>query len=104
MEVVVAMGLGGWALLIVGAVVIGVVTQLAGRARFSYEWVATAIGAAIGGLVASEFVVGWRTFEPVTDGLALVPAALGGIVLGAVVAVVARFGFGDAYSDRPMSA
>jgi hypothetical protein len=104
MEFAVAIGLGGWALLIVGALVIGVAGQFMGRAHTTYEWIATAIGAFVAGLVASEFVVALRTFEPVWDGLALAPALIAGIVVGAVVAVAARFVVSDTYDQRPMSA
>ena len=91
MEFTIALGLGGWLALIVGAIVIGVVAQYIGDAHFGYEWVLTAIGAFIGGLVLSEFFVDLRSFEPVWDGLALIPAAIGGVVLGGVVAGVTRY-------------
>ena len=104
MEFAVAIGLGGWALLIGGAIVIGVATQFIGRAHAGYEWIATAVGALVGGLVASEFVVAWRAFGPVWDGLALLPAVLTAIVVAALVAVAARFVVTDTYSGRPMSA
>ena len=91
MEFSIALGLGGWLLLIAGALVFGVVAQLVGEHQFGYEWIVDAIGAGIGALVASEFVVAWQTFEPVWDGLALAPALLGGLVVGIVVAVVTRY-------------
>ena len=90
-------GLWGWLILIVGAVVLGIVAQLIGEARTGYEWVVTAIGAFVGGFAASEFVVGWRTYEPVFDNLALIPALIGGLVVGIIVAVAARFLTGGSY-------
>jgi uncharacterized membrane protein YeaQ/YmgE (transglycosylase-associated protein family) len=78
MDFAISLGLGGWLVLIVGAVVFGVVAQNVGEARMGYEWLVDAIAAGIGALVASEFVIAWRAFEPVFDGLALVPALLGG--------------------------
>jgi hypothetical protein len=54
--------------------------------------------------VASEFIVAWRTFEPVWDGLALVPALLGGLVVGIIVEVATRRLTGGTYSGRPMAA
>ncbi|HEX5825700.1 MAG TPA: hypothetical protein VFY18_14675, partial [Candidatus Limnocylindrales bacterium] len=85
MEFAIGLGLGGWILLIVAAVVLGAVVQFVGEPRTGFEWLAVAIAAGIGALVASEFIVSWRSFEPVFDGLALVPAVIGGLVVGLVV-------------------
>jgi uncharacterized membrane protein YeaQ/YmgE (transglycosylase-associated protein family) len=102
----IAMGYGGGALLIVGALAIGVVAQFIGDARTGYEWIVVAIAAGIGALVASEFIVDWRAFEPVWDGLALVPALIGGLVVGVVVDIATRFMTGGSYvgHGRPMAA
>jgi hypothetical protein len=54
--------------------------------------------------VASEFVIDWRAFGPVWDGLALAPALIGGLVLGVVVEVATRLVTGGSYLHRPMSA
>jgi uncharacterized membrane protein YeaQ/YmgE (transglycosylase-associated protein family) len=78
-------GLWGWLILIVGAVVLGIIAQLIG------------IGAFVGAFAASEFITGWRTYEPVFDKLALIPALIGGIVVGIVVAVATRFLTGGRY-------
>jgi uncharacterized membrane protein YeaQ/YmgE (transglycosylase-associated protein family) len=103
-ELAIALGLGGWILLIVGALVFGILAQLVGHARFGYEWLATAVAAGIGALVASEFVIGWQAFEPVWDGLALVPALVGGVVVGTVVAVATRFLTGGSYTSHAATA
>jgi uncharacterized membrane protein YeaQ/YmgE (transglycosylase-associated protein family) len=104
MELAIALGIGGWILLIVGALVFGAAAQFIGDTRTGYEWVVDAIAAGIGALVASEFVVSWRTFEPTWDGLAIVPALLGGLVVGLVVEVATRYLTGGTYSGRPMHA
>jgi uncharacterized membrane protein YeaQ/YmgE (transglycosylase-associated protein family) len=104
MEFAIGLGLGGWVVLIVGALVFGVVAQFVGETRTGYEWLVDAIAAGIGALVASEFIISWRTFEPTWDGLALVPALLGGIVLGLVVEVATRYLTGGTYSGRAISA
>ena len=91
MEFAITLGIGGWVLLIAGALVFGVVAQFVGETRTGFEWLIDAIGAGIGALVASEFIVAWQTFEPVWDGLAIVPALIGGLVLGIVVEVVTRY-------------
>lgn len=104
MEFAIALGLGGWALLIVGAIAFGVVAQFVGETRTGYEWLADAIAAGVGALAASEFILAWRTFEPVWDGLALVPALIGGLLAGVVVEVVTRRITGGRYSHQPLSA
>lgn len=104
MELAIALGLGGWILLIVGALVFGVVAQFVGETRTGYEWLADAIGAGIGALVASELIVAWRTFGPVWDGLAIVPALIGGLVLGLIVEVATRYLTGGTYAGGPTAA
>lgn len=104
MEFAIGLGLGGWIVLIVGALVFGGVAQVIGETRTGLEWLVDAVAAGIGALVASEFIVAWRTFEPTWDGLALVPALLGGIVVGLVVEVATRYMTGGTYSGRPISA
>jgi len=104
MEFAIGLGLGGWIVLIVGALVFGAVAQFVGETRTGFEWLVDAAAAGIGALVASEFIVAWRTFEPTWDGLALVPALLGGIVVGLVVEVATRYMTGGTYSSRPISA
>jgi uncharacterized membrane protein YeaQ/YmgE (transglycosylase-associated protein family) len=104
MEFAIALGVAGWIILIGGAIVFGVVAQLIGQPRSGYEWLADGLAAGIGALVASELIVAFRTFGPVYDGLALVPAVLGGLLVGAVVGVAVRYLATGTYSDRPISA
>ena len=104
MELSITLGVVGWAILIVGSLVFGVIAQFVGETRDGYEWLTDAIAAAIGALVASEFIVSWRTFEPTWDGLAIVPALLGGLVVGLVIEVATRYLTGGTYSGRPMHA
>src|SRR4029078_9595125 len=104
MEFAIGLGLGGWIVLIVGALAFGCVAHLVGETRTGFEWLGDAIAAGIGALFASEFVLAWRTFEPTWDGLALVPALLGGIVVGLVVEVATRYLTGGTYTGRPVSA
>src|SRR6185369_3314834 len=87
MEFAITLGVGGWLVLLAGALLFGVIAQFIGETRTGYEWLADGIGAAIGAVVASEFIISTRTFEPVWDGLAIVPALIGGLVLGLVVEV-----------------
>jgi len=104
MEFTITLGLGGWAILIVGSLIFGVSAQLVGETRDGYEWLSDAIGAGIGALVASEFIVAWQAFGPVVDGLALVPALIGGLAVGILVEVATRYITGGRYTHGAMSA
>jgi hypothetical protein len=104
MELVVTLGIGGALTLIVGAIVFGVVAQFVGETRTGYEWLVDAVGAGIGAMVASEFIIGWQAIAPVFDGLALGPALIGGLVVGLIVEVATRLATGGTYTSHPMSA
>jgi uncharacterized membrane protein YeaQ/YmgE (transglycosylase-associated protein family) len=104
MEFSIALGFLGWMALAAGALLFGVIAQSIGETRTGYEWLVDSVGAGLGALVASEFVVAWRTFGPVWDGLAIVPAVIGGLVVGLIVEVATRFMTGGTYEARPMAA
>ena len=104
MDLAVTLGLGGWAALIVGALVFGAIVQLTTDAPTGFEWIVAAIAAFIGALFASEIVVAWRTVEPVWDGLALLPAVIGGVVVGVAVELVSPFLTGGRPAGRTLSA
>lgn len=103
MDIAIEMGLVGMVVLVVGALVFGVVAQFIGETRTGYEWVADAIACGIGALVASEFIVDWRAFGPVFDGLAIVPALIGGLIVGIVIELVTRFMTGGSYTRHTAS-
>jgi uncharacterized membrane protein YeaQ/YmgE (transglycosylase-associated protein family) len=103
MELAISMGIGGLLVLLAGALLFGVIAQFIGEARTGYEWLVDAIGAALGAVIASEFIISARTFEPVWDGLALVPALVGGLVLGIIVELATRYLTGGRYTTRPMA-
>lgn len=104
MEFAISLGIGGWILLVGGALVLGVIAQFIGAPRTGYEWLITAVAAGVGALFASEFITAWRTFEPVFDGLALVPALVGGLVVGVIADMLTRYSTGGTYSGRSLSA
>jgi uncharacterized membrane protein YeaQ/YmgE (transglycosylase-associated protein family) len=104
MELAITLGFGGWAILIVGSLIFGVVAQFVGETRAGYEWLGDAVAAGIGALVASEFIVAWQGLGPVVDGLALVPALVGGLVVGLVVEIATRLITGGHYTHGAMSA
>ena len=103
MELAITLGIGGWLVLLAGALLFGVIAQFIGEARTGYEWLVDAIAAALGAIIASEFIISARTFEPVWDGLAIVPALIGGLVLGVVVELATRYLTGGRYTTRPMA-
>lgn len=104
MDFTISLEVGGAVLLIVAAIVFGALAQFIGETRTGFEWLVDAIAFGIGALVASEFVTSWRTFEPVWNGLALVPALIGGLVVGIVIELVTRYTTGGTYTHHPSPA
>ena len=104
MDLSIGLGYGGWLVIIAGALIFGVICQFVGETRTGFEWLVDAVAGGAGAIVASEFIVGWRAFEPVVDGVALVPALIGGLVVGVVVEVATRYLTGGTYSTGPASA
>lgn len=103
MELAISLGIGGWFVLIAGALLFGVLAQFVGETKTGYEWVVDGIAAALGAVIASELIISLRTFEPVWDGLAIVPAVIGGLALGIVVEIATRWLTGGRYTTRPMA-
>lgn len=104
MEFAITIGVGGLILLIAGALVFGVVAQFVGETKTGYEWLVDAIAAGIGAFVASEFIVAWQTVGPVWDGLAIVPALIGGLAVGLIVELATRYLTGGTYAGHPSAA
>ena len=77
---------------ILAALVLGVIVQLYFAPKTAYEWLITAVGAGLGAWFVSELT--WSVTNmnvgPTWEGLLVVPAAIGGLVLGAVFELVAR--------------
>jgi uncharacterized membrane protein YeaQ/YmgE (transglycosylase-associated protein family) len=103
MEIAFSIGFGGWIVVIAGALIFGFVAQSVGEARTGYEWLVDGVAAFAGAVIVSEFIISLRTFEPVYDGLALVPALIGGLALGLVIEVATRYVTGGKYTVRPMA-
>ena len=94
MELAFTLGVAGWIIAIAGAVVFGVIMQLIGEPASDSEWLLDGVAAFVGAIVASEFIVALQAFGPVVDGLALVPALAGGLIVGGVVTLLARYAGG----------
>jgi uncharacterized membrane protein YeaQ/YmgE (transglycosylase-associated protein family) len=101
MELALTLGLWGWIAVIVGALVFGVLAQSIGETRTGYEWLVDAIAAGFGAIVASEFIVATQSFGPMFDGLAIVPALIGGLVVGLAAELATRFATGGTYVAHP---
>jgi uncharacterized membrane protein YeaQ/YmgE (transglycosylase-associated protein family) len=103
MELAISLGFGGWLALFAGAMLFGVIAQFFGETRTGYEWLVDGVAAALGAVIASEFIISLQAFAPVWDGLAIVPAVIGGLALGIVVELATRYLTGGRYTTRPMA-
>jgi len=103
MEFAITLGVAGWLVLLAGALLFGVVAQFIGETRTGFEWLVDGVAAALGAVIASEFIISTRTFEPVWDGLAIVPAIIGGLIVGIVVELITRYLTGGKYTTHPIA-
>ena len=84
------MGFTAFLGIVVVALVVGVGVQYLTKSAFSYEWLVVALAGAFGAYFASETFVGSTVFEgikswgPEFDGMFVVPAVIGGIILAIV--------------------
>jgi uncharacterized membrane protein YeaQ/YmgE (transglycosylase-associated protein family) len=78
-------------LLVLGALIVGVAAQFIGEVRFSYQWVATGIAALVGGWLGSEALGSLSTWGPQFDGMYVLPAIIGGLIVGFVVDALMRY-------------
>ena len=90
------------ALLLVGfAVVIGIASYFIGEVRAWYEGVITGVAALIGGYIGSEALAGASTWGWEFEGLFIVPALIGALMVGGIVDVIVRNLTGGSYSYEP---
>jgi len=104
MDFTISMEFAGATVIVVAALVYGVIVQYIGEVGTGFEWLIDAIAFGVGAIVASEFVTGWRAFEPVFAGVAVLPALLGGLVLGIGVWLVTRYVTGGRFTSGPITA
>lgn len=81
----------GYVMLIVGALAIGLLAEYVVRQQFGYEWLVTAVGAGIGGFIASEYLGGFSDWGPEREGLAFFPAIVGALVVGVIVELIMHY-------------
>ena len=97
----IGMGAAGLLLLVGGALVLGLIVQLIGETRTGYEWLVAGVFAVVGGWLGSESFGTASTVGPVVDSLYLLPAVIGGVVLGGIVDIVVRTMTGGSYVHHP---
>lgn len=77
---------------ILAALIFGALVQFYFTPKTAYEWIITAVGASLGAWFVSEFT--WSASNinvgPTWEGLLVIPAVIGGLVLGGLFEVVAR--------------
>ena len=86
--------------LVVGAIAIGVLAQIIGDVRIGWEWAPTAVAALVGGYLGSEAFGSASTWGLAFEGLYIVPALIGGLILGVIVDAVTRFTTEGSYTHQ----
>jgi uncharacterized membrane protein YeaQ/YmgE (transglycosylase-associated protein family) len=85
------MGIWAWLILLAGSALLATLAQYTlfrqNRGSTDYDWALIAGGAIIGGFIANLWYAG---IGPEVDGLHLLPALAGAVVLGVVVELVYR--------------
>jgi hypothetical protein len=77
-------------LLVGGAVIIGIASYFIGEVRVGYEGFTTGFAALVGGYLGSEAFGTLSTWGWEIEGLFVLPAVLGAIVVGGIVDAVVR--------------
>jgi uncharacterized membrane protein YeaQ/YmgE (transglycosylase-associated protein family) len=88
-------------LLVAGALFIGTVPLFIGEVRSGYGLLATAAAVLVGGWLGSEAFGGMSTIGPAFEGLYLLTAVLGSVVLGALTDRAVRYLSGGSYTREP---
>lgn len=96
-------GMTAWAVivLIAGAVVIGLVLQYIGDVTNGYEWSIAGLGAIVGGWLGSEALGTLSAWGPEWEGMFVLPALIGAVIVGFVVDLVVRYATGGSLVHHP---
>ena len=88
-------------LLVGGAVVIGIASYFIGEVRAGYEGLVTGVAALVGGYIGSEAFGTLSTWGWEIEGLFVLPALMGAIVVGGIVDFVVRRSTEGTYLREP---
>lgn len=97
----VGMSLLAAGLLVAGAVVIGGIAQITGAVTNGYQWLVVGLAALVGGYVGSEALAGLSTWGLEFEGLFVLPAIIGAVVVGGVVDAIVRYSTSGSYLPEP---
>jgi uncharacterized membrane protein YeaQ/YmgE (transglycosylase-associated protein family) len=78
-------------LLVAGAIIFGVLAHFIGEVTTGWEGPVAAVAALIGGYIGSEALGTFSTWGYAFEGLYVLPALIGGVVLGFVVDAIVRY-------------
>lgn len=78
-------------LLVIGAIVLGAIAHVVGERRTGFEGPIVAIAALIGGYLGSEAFGTYSTWGYAFEGLYVVPALIGAVILGVVVDAIVLY-------------
>jgi hypothetical protein len=87
MTTAIDIGPAGILALVLGALLLGYGSQALGEGPVRHEWLVATAGALIGGLAGSELLNATPLIRPVWDGIAVVPALLGAMLMSGVASV-----------------
>jgi hypothetical protein len=87
--------------LVFGALILGLIAQFVGEVRYPFHFVVVGVAALIGGYVGSEALGTLSTWGPEFEGLFVLPALIGGLVLGGAVDAIARYTTHGSYLPAP---
>ncbi len=88
-------------LLVVGALLISAVPQFIGETTFGFEWIVAAAAVLVGGWIGSEALGAASTWGFAFEGLYVLPALIGGVILGVAVDAITRYTTGGSYTHAP---
>jgi uncharacterized membrane protein YeaQ/YmgE (transglycosylase-associated protein family) len=91
-------------LLVAGAIIIGAIAHFIGEVRTGWEGPIVAVAALIGGYVGSEALGAFSTWGYAFEGLYVLPALIGAVVVGVAVDAIVRYLTHGSYvhSARPI--
>jgi len=84
-------------LLAAGAILIGILVQFMGEVTTGWEGPIAAVATLVGGYIGSEALGTFSTWGYAFEGLYVLPAAIGGVVLGFTIDAIVRYSTQGSY-------